>query len=51
MDDLARHSMESEHLISEYLGHLFSSERGVRRNGVHLLGEPVHYDADGVVSI
>ena len=43
--------MESENLISEYLGHAFGGERGVRRNGVHLLGEPVHYDADGIEAI
>ena len=51
MDDLARHSMELEHLVSKYLGHSFGGERGVRRNRVHLLGEPVHDDADGVEAI
>ena len=43
--------MEPEHLVSEYLGHSFCGERGVRQNHVHLLGEPVHYDADGVESV
>ena len=51
MDDLARHSMEPEHLVSEYLGHSFCGERGVCWNCMHLLGELVHYDADGVESI
>ena len=50
-DDLARHSMEPEHLISEYLGHAFGCERGAHRYRVHLLGEPVHHDADGVKAI
>ena len=51
VDDLAGHSMEPEHLVSEYLGHAFDGECGVRRNCVHLLGKPVHYNADGVKAI
>ena len=43
--------MEPEHLVSEYLGHPFGSERGVCRNCMHLFGELVHYDADGVKAI
>ena len=42
--------MESEHLVSEYLGHFFGTEHGVCWNHMHLFGELVHYGADGVES-
>ena len=51
MDDLVRHSMESEHLILENLGHAFGCEQCMCWNGMHLLGDSVHYYANGVKTI
>ena len=51
MDELPRNAMQLEHIVTVQLGHPLSSECCVSGKDMDLLAEPVHKDADCVVSL
>lgn len=50
-NDLGWHPMQSEHLIPKKGHHSLSGEGRRGRDGVHLLGEPIDHNEDGILVV
>ena len=51
MDYLLGDSMQSKNIIPQQPGCVLGIERGGSGDGMHLLGEPVNHDKDGILSL
>ena len=51
VDDLLRNTMQTEHMITEQLGHAFGSQGRGGGNRMHLFGIAINYDANGIMRV